>query len=225
MASKVTLRSSLLLAQRRSIWLVSSQTCQGVKPVKCLSEVSVRCPWGRGYSGEVGSRPRAHVHQQMSNDNTIPRPRQPPRTTEPPPVPLLPLGSPPEPLRYPTLPCPPRDHRFSTSYDVTTHIVPAAFPRSSPFVALPEFPGHETKDERAARIRRYTNELLALQAQHVPDGSGTQPRVLWSVLNRYVRKGGGGGLTLLMLHANGLHKEVSVITRLRRGGFAEFLAY
>jgi hypothetical protein len=47
----------------------------------------------------------------------------------------------------------------------------------------------------------------------VPDSSGMQPKVLWSVLNRYVHKGtSGGGLTLLLLHANGLHKEVSVKT-------------
>ena len=180
----------------------------------------LRCSWGRG--GEDGRRPRAHVHQQQMS--TIPRPQpQPPRPAEHvTPTPLLPLRSPPEPLQYPALPCPPRDHRFNTSYDVTTHIIPAAFPRSTPFVALPAVPGRETKDERAARIQRYTGELSSLQAQHLPDGSGTQPRVLWNVLNRYVRKGSGGGLTLLLLHANGLHKEVSVITRLRRGGFAEF---
>lgn len=149
----------------------------------------------------------------MSN-NTIPRPSRGPRANEHiPPIPLLPLQLPPEPLRYPSLPCPPRDHRFSTSYNVTMHIIPAAFPRSSPFVALPAFPGHEIKDERAARIQRYTNELLSLQAHHVPDSSGMQPKVLWSVLNRYVHKGtSGGGLTLLLLHANGLHKEVSVKT-------------
>jgi hypothetical protein len=143
----------------------------------------------------------------------IPRPRQPPRANEHVPPVLLPLRLPPEPLRYPALPCPPRDHRFSTSYSVTTHVIPGAFPRSSPVIDLPAFPGHEIKDDRSARIQRYTNELLSLQAQHVPDSSGTQPRVLWSVLDRYVRKStDGGGLTLLLLHANGLHKEVSVKT-------------
>jgi hypothetical protein len=129
--------------------------------------------------------------------------------------PLLPLRSPPETVLNPPLPCPPRHHRFTSSYTVTTHLIPAAFPRSSPFVPLPAFPTHETKDERAARIQRFTGELLSLQAQHVPGQSGTQQTVLWSVLNRYVRKsiGGASGLTLLLLHANGLHKEVSVKTR------------
>lgn len=124
------------------------------------------------------------------------------------PVPLLPLRSPPEPLRYPPLPCPPRHHYFANSYTVTAHLIPAAFPRSSPYVPLPAVPTHETKEERAARIERFADELLSLQAQHVPDQSGTQQTVLWSVLNRYVRKSvGASGLTLLLLHANGLHKE------------------
>jgi len=66
-----------------------------------------------------------------------------------------------------------------------------------------------------ARIQQLTGDLLSLQAQHVPDQSETQQTVLWSALNRYVRKniGGTSGLTLLLLHANGLHKEVSVIIR------------
>jgi len=151
----------------------------------------------------------------MSN-NTIPRPLQaPPALADEPlpsssiPGPLLPLRSPPEPLRYPALPCPPRHHRFTSSYTVTAHLIPAAFPRSSPFVPLPTLPAHETKDERAARIQWFTRELLSLQAQHVPDQSGMQQTVLWSALNRYVRKSieGASGLTLLLLHANGLHKE------------------
>ncbi len=123
---------------------------------------------------------------------------------------LLPLRSPPEALRYPALPCPPRHHCFTNSYTVTTHLIPAAFPRSSPLVPLPPLPAYETKDERAARVQRYTGELLSLQARHVPDHSGEQQTVLWSVLNRYVRKsvGGAKGLTLFLLHANGLHKEV-----------------
>jgi hypothetical protein len=154
----------------------------------------------------------------MSN-NTIPRPQQAPPALADEPLPsgsipgsLLPLRSPPEPLRYPPLLCPPRHHLFTNSYTVTTHLIPAAFPRSSPFVPLPPFPARETKEERAARIQRFTGELLSLQAQHAPDQSGTQQPVLWSVLNRYVRKsiGGASGLTLLLLHANGLHKEVSV---------------
>ena len=149
--------------------------------------------------------------------NTIPRPSQSPLAIANPPGPLLSLQSPPEPLRYPALPCPPRHRRFATSYTVTTHLIPAAFPRSSPFVPLPAFPAQENKDERTARIQRFTGELLSLQARHAPDQSGTQQTVLWSVLNRYVRKstsiGGTRGSTLLLLHANGLHKEASVKTR------------
>jgi hypothetical protein len=153
--------------------------------------------------------------EQSTNEMIIPRPGQPPRTDgQITPIPLLPLRLPPEPLRYPALPSPLRDHRFSATYNVTTHIIPAAFPRSTPFIAPPPaFPSHEIDDEREARIQRYTRELISLQAQYVPDSSGTQPTVLWNVLNRYVRHGKGGGLTLLMLHANGMHKEVSVVLR------------
>ena len=143
--------------------------------------------------------------------HTIPRPRVAlPRADEQVPrIPLLPLQAPPEPLRYPPLPCPSRDHRFASEYTVTTHLIPAAFPRSSPFVPLPALPDYnESRDERSARVQRQTDEFLSLQAQYGPDHSGTQPSVLWSVLNRYVRKGNGGGLTLVLLHANGLHKEV-----------------
>jgi hypothetical protein len=158
----------------------------------------------------------------MSHPTTIPRPREALRVRANEQVqdqdrailipPLLPLRTPPDPLtrRYPPLPCPSRDPHFTNEYTVTTHLIPAAFPRASPFVSpVPASPEHESRDERAARVQRYTDELLSLQAQHGPDDSGTQPRVLWSVLNRYVRrKGDGGGLTLVALHANGLHKEV-----------------
>ena len=141
---------------------------------------------------------------------TIPRPRQ--RTDERvKPNLLFPLQEPPQPLEYPALPCPPRDHRFTSTYTVSTHIIPAAFPRITPFVPLPPVPEHESKDERSARVKRYADEFVALQTQHAPDKYELQPTptVLWTVLNRYVRADCGTGLTLLLLHANGLHKEVS----------------
>jgi hypothetical protein len=144
---------------------------------------------------------------------SIPKPRHPTRVNEQVQItPLLPLRPPPEPLEYPTLPYPPRDPHFTDTYTVTTHVIPAAFPRTSPFVPVTALPGYESesKEERNSRIQQYTNELLALQGQHEPDLSGTQPTVLWTVLNRYVCKNkGSGGLTLLVLHSNGLHKEVS----------------
>ncbi|KAI9438201.1 Alpha/Beta hydrolase protein [Lactarius indigo] len=141
---------------------------------------------------------------------TIPKPNQPPRADKRvKPSPLFPLQEPPQPLEYPALPCPPRDHRFTSAYTVTTHLIPAAFPRVSPFVPLPPVPEHESKDERSARVERYASEFLALQTQHAPDKSESHPTVLWSVLNRYVREDTSRetGLTLLLLHANGLHKE------------------
>ena len=145
------------------------------------------------------------------SDRTIPRPRQPLRTGERvKPNRLFPLQEARQPLKYPALPCPPRDHRFTDTYTVSTHLIPAAFPRVSPFVPLLPVPEHESKDERRARIERYTDAFLALQTQHAPDKSESQPTVLWTALNRYVcADTRGTGLTLLLLHANGLHKEVS----------------
>jgi len=151
--------------------------------------------------------------------HTIPRPRVSSRANEQvPKISLLPLRPPPEPLRHPSLPCSSRDPRFANEYTVTAHLIPAAFPRASPFIPVPASPDNESKEERGARVQLYASELLSLQAQHGPDHSGTQPRVLWSVVNRYVRNGDGGGLTLLLLHANGLHKEVSIYLYLIYGG-------
>ena len=96
---------------------------------------------------------------------------------------------------------------------------PLHSPRASPFIPLTASPpDNESKEERDARVQLYASELLSLQAQHGPDNSSTQPRVLWSVAGRYVRKGNGGGLTLL--HANGLRKEVNIHLYLICGGFA-----
>jgi hypothetical protein len=153
----------------------------------------------------------SQLASEMSHQS-IPRPRLHPRTNEQAqsqPSPLLPLQSPPEPLEFPALPCPPRDPQFTDTYTVTTHLIPAAFPRASPFIPVPALPVHESRAERSSRVQRYTSELLSLQARNGPDHSGKQPTVLWTVLNRYVRAGSGGGLTLLVLHSNGLHKEVS----------------
>ncbi|KAH9030508.1 alpha beta-hydrolase [Lactarius pseudohatsudake] len=138
---------------------------------------------------------------------TIPRPLRTVERVKP--SLLFPLQEPPQPLEYPALPCPSRDHRFTSAYTLTTHLIPAAFPRVSQFVPLPPVPEHETRDERSARVERYASEFLALQTQYAPDKSESHPTVLWSVLNRYVRAdtSSGTGLTLLLLHANGLHKE------------------
>ncbi len=145
---------------------------------------------------------------------TVPRPRQPPRTDEQvKPTLLFPLQEPSQSLECPALLCPPRDHHFISTNTVTTHLIPTAFPRVSPFVPLPPVPEHESKDERGARGERYASVFIAQQTQHAPDKSESQPAtVLWTVLNRYVSADtssrSGTGLALLLLHANGLHKEV-----------------
>jgi hypothetical protein len=173
-------------------------------PLRCrISSRIIDKPWRSLTISEPATTQMAH--------RMIPKPRQPPRTDERvKPNLLFPLQEPPQPLEYPALPCPPRDHRFTSTYTVSTHLIPAAFPRVTPFVPLPPVPEHESKDERSARVKRYVNEFIAFQTQHAPDKSEPQPTVLWTVLNRYVRTDCGTGLTLLLLHANGLHKEVSI---------------
>ncbi len=146
---------------------------------------------------------------------TVPRPRETRANERVQPKVLSLLKEPPHAhtldSEYPALPCPRRDDRFTSPYTVTTHIIPAAFPRVTPFVPLPPVPEHESKDERSARVDQYATEFFSLQIQHASGKSKSQPTVLWSVLNRYVRADTSRtGLTLVLLHANGLHKEVSL---------------
>ena len=73
---------------------------------------------------------------------------------------------------------------------VTTHLIPAAFPRASHFIPVPASPpDNESKEERGARVR-----LLSPQVQHGLDNSSTQPRVPWSVMYRYVATCKGNGV-------------------------------
>jgi hypothetical protein len=107
---------------------------------------------------------------------------------------------------------------------LSTHIVPAAFPRSTPDVEHP--PGDvisaaETKSEKLKRIAKLRDAYYDLKVRHW-DGrlSGNSEKKMWNCVNRYVlrREGAasqsGGGrakkkkLTLFLAHANGFMKEV-----------------
>ncbi|KZS93027.1 hypothetical protein SISNIDRAFT_97404 [Sistotremastrum niveocremeum HHB9708] len=125
----------------------------------------------------------------------------------------------------PQLPFPPRQPRFSDAYELSTHIVPAAFPRraTKPFEPIAD---EETREQRTARIKRVAEDL---EKRDVDMDDGQRGRkvddaTLWNVWNRYRRKEkegtksspgdrdgdrkGGGGLTLIVLHANGFPKEI-----------------
>jgi hypothetical protein len=131
------------------------------------------------------------------------------------PRPLLPLEPPPDTPSPPPLPVPPRQSPFN-DYDLTSHIIPAAYPRHACNPA-PVIPRNESVDARKARVKRLTEELvIARQADQEGTPRGrVQDVAFYNVLTRYrlrdLPRGAKRqtGLTLLVLHANGFPKEVS----------------
>jgi hypothetical protein len=133
---------------------------------------------------------------------------------------------------YPALPSTPRSPHFVPGYNLTTHIIPSAYPRQS-FRELRRYPELESissfppsaegKTEREARaldirskMKRKWDAII-----HLRDGSDRsealrddeESPVLWNVVNRYARIGpikrkSDMGVTLIAVHAIGLHKEV-----------------
>ncbi len=111
-------------------------------------------------------------------------------------------------------------------FDVSTHIIPAAYPRLTPFVSFSElerkaggFPGNESKKSRIKRSAHISKELLRLRndyAEGLIALDGSENRLLWNVVNRYTtKKSSHSGenpnrkpVTLLLAHATGLPKEV-----------------
>lgn len=106
-------------------------------------------------------------------------------------------------------------------YTYTTHLIPSAYPRSSPDISEPTVPRDgETKEKRKERVKRWTEEILETKARQERGeilGEGSR-EVLWNCLGRYVRTGDGErgvkgekrkGVTLFCAHANGMNKEVS----------------
>ncbi|KAF8697674.1 hypothetical protein AX14_001307 [Amanita brunnescens Koide BX004] len=150
------------------------------------------------------------------------------------PPPSSPWPVPPTPLRpllpiyphtlahpLPALPSPQRAPQIHPSFALSTHIVPAAHIRSSPYVPRPPpslmpVPSpntgkkltNEEKISKATDVRKW---LLRATAKHGDDGVGYK-RVMWNCVNRYYRidkrRTTGRGLTLFFAHANGFPKEV-----------------
>ncbi|VDC07673.1 unnamed protein product [Peniophora sp. CBMAI 1063] len=102
-------------------------------------------------------------------------------------------------------------------YRCSTHVFPAAWPRSTPFVPYPDdlqgLDRIERKEERKARLARVADTMLAIKAAYEREGGDAQNdesgRILWMTATRWVRttgaSAGTGGKTLLCTHANGLH--------------------
>ena len=135
------------------------------------------------------------------------------------PRPLKPLEKPNTPCVYaPQLPAPARKSLLDEWYTLSTHLVPAARPRTTPYVPLPPLPQWSpNKNEFQASVQRTVDELVATkEAQGLGKLNHLEPnsRQMWNCINRYVRRGfrpdGGDrtGITLFMSHANGFPKEV-----------------
>ncbi|KAI0752708.1 alpha/beta-hydrolase [Daedaleopsis nitida] len=130
------------------------------------------------------------------------------------PLPLLPLETPPAHNNPPALPSPPRQSLLDEWYTLSTHIVPAAYPRTTPFVPIPALPQWTpNKDEFKASVAQTVGALLATkedQWRGKLDNLSRNRKPMWNCVNRYVRKGTNTrmGVTLFMSHANGFPKEI-----------------
>ena len=150
-------------------------------------------------------------------------PSKPPKVPSIHPRKLIPIHPYPTPLTYPELPSR-RPSHFSYAYSLTTHIIPAAYPRVVPDVllTLPDLPDSIADKEERKRVNdERTHNILTLRKDYLQKGAGVgcQPgskKPLWNCINRIVRKdlgeGRGRGLTLFFAHANGFHKEVCIYT-------------
>jgi hypothetical protein len=137
---------------------------------------------------------------------------------------LVALSTPPSHKQaLPLLPSPARTPAFSdhvlSSYSLSTHIFPAAFPRSTPPIQAPVLNTSKAAPEvRKAEVKKAVASILESRICY---GRGDfeqerDTRVLWICVNRYVRaceagvSEGGEGLTLIMSQANGFPKEVRI---------------
>lgn len=140
-------------------------------------------------------------------------------------------------LPLPSLPSPPRPSEFLPGYALTTHILPAAYPRHSYTEprryaeTASEIPDDAPPDSAPRAVRqKWANEkneaLVGKRVMlynmrvggHLQDGPGADDNsgpALWNVVNRYARVDASKtrdidrvGLTVLLCHPNGLHKEV-----------------
>lgn len=123
-------------------------------------------------------------------------------------------------IQTPALPAPLRPSVFHTTshgvYRLSTHFVPAAYPRSTPDIPLPVIPAYVpsgSSSERHAKMDALVKEAQEIQDAYAEGKLGGKPseKLLWNCVNRYVRTPtrSGTGITLFLAHANGFHKEAS----------------
>ena len=146
------------------------------------------------------------------------------------PSPLAPFDTPTKATTLPAVPSPPRTSLLDEWYTLSTHLVPAAYPRVTPFLPLPALPKWTpNKDEFRAAVRKTVGEVLSTkegQWKGVWDSLPPNDRPLWNCVNRYVQKGlkgRGNGTTLFLSHPNGFPKEVCCCAPRRRIDIAPWL--
>ena len=125
--------------------------------------------------------------------------------------------------KLPELPTPQRegvkltDRSRGCEYTLKTHIVPGAWPRSTPDVGYPAGCDVGGLRERGA-LSRVREEMLEVKKRHLRGelSEGRDKRQYWVCVNRYVRNGleeternGKKRLTLFLTHAIGFGKEAS----------------
>jgi hypothetical protein len=135
--------------------------------------------------------------------------------------PVLPLQHPPatQSATLPPLPSAPRQPSFASQYILSTHLVPAAYPRTYPHApAPPQAPvAGESPAARRQRVQDAVKEVVRTRMMYEAGALGAQGSTapLWCALNRYVRRDldtkpapKGNGVTLFFAHASSFPKEV-----------------
>lgn len=165
---------------------------------------------------------------KMSESRSAPRPSFPLPSSplaihELQPRPLPPVRAPEHVGPLPPLPSPPRPAHpvIAKRYKLSTHLVPAAYPRLTPDVPAPTPPAFSTdKAQWKASVENTLNEILGARIKQWSGELSTHKAsttLLWNCIDRYVRRDtarstSGKPVTLFFAHANGFPKEVSNVS-------------
>ncbi|XP_006464153.1 hypothetical protein AGABI2DRAFT_180214 [Agaricus bisporus var. bisporus H97] len=126
--------------------------------------------------------------------------------------PLLPILPPNDPLNYPSLPSKLRKPRFNESFNLSTHIFPAAYLRRGPDLPIPRIPPFNARKRERDNAVKFVYGTFQENWNSSSVKNGKHEKVLWNVVNRYVRndldKSTSTGITLFFAHANGHTKEI-----------------
>lgn len=131
---------------------------------------------------------------------------------------LLPLEIPPPCPSHelPQLPSVRGRTSFNDLFTVTTHLIPAAYPRSTPDVPLPDPPAWtRNKTQWKDAVLAKVDEVISTKQKQLGGKLGNVPsrKPLWVCINRYRRANTRAadnnlGVTLFFAHATGYTKEV-----------------